>query len=158
MAQCKRHPKVETNLYCGKCGDPICPRCLVQTPVGARCPACAKSSRVPTYQVGRVYYLRGAGAALVLAVATGLAWGFIRSLLFSGFFNFLIGAGVGFAIGEGITLATNRKAGIGLSVIAGVAVVISYLISAFTFWGRPVFSFDIISVIIGIFVSVSRLR
>jgi hypothetical protein len=158
MAQCKRHLNIETNLFCGKCGDPICPRCMVETPVGARCPSCARLKRVPTYRLSGKYYLQAAGAALGLAIATGLAWGFVRSLLFSGFFNLLIAAGVGFGIGEGISLAVNRKAGIGLSVIAGSAVILSYIISAFTFWWHPFFIFDIISVIIGIFVSFSRLR
>jgi hypothetical protein len=131
---------------------------MVETPVGARCPSCARLKRVPTYRLSGKYYLQAAGAALGLAIATGLAWGFVRSLLFSGFFNLLIAAGVGFGIGEGISLAVNRKAGIGLSVIAGSAVILSYIISAFTFWWHPFFIFDIISVIIGIFVSFSRLR
>lgn len=39
--RCALDPDTETNLTCGKCGQPICPKCLVQTPVGARCPQCA---------------------------------------------------------------------------------------------------------------------
>ncbi len=34
--KCATHPEVDTNLRCGKCGKPICLRCLVQTPVGDR--------------------------------------------------------------------------------------------------------------------------
>jgi hypothetical protein len=158
MASCKRHPKIETNLSCGKCGDPICPRCMIQTPVGIRCPSCAKMSRVPTYRVSGVYYLRAIGAALGIAIACGIVWGFIRTLPFVSYFNFLIGAAVGYGLGEGISLAANRKSGPGLQLIGGIAVVISYLISAFTFGGRPFSLFDIIAVVIGIFVSAARLR
>lgn len=158
MTQCKRHPQVETNLYCGKCEDPICPRCMVQTPVGARCPSCARLNRLPTYRISTSYLLRAIGAALGLAVTCGLAWGFVRSLLFSGFFNILIGAAVGYGIGECISLAVNRKRGIILSIIAGIAVVAAYLVSAFTFWGRPFAPFDILGIFAGIFVSVTRLR
>jgi hypothetical protein len=162
MAKCKRHPAIETGLSCGKCEDPICPRCMVETPVGARCPACARLSRVPTYRVSGKYYLRAIGAALGLALAIGLAWGFIRAFLPFGFLNFFIAAAAGFGIGEGISLAINRKSGTGLAVIGGITVVLSYLISTFTFWGIPLLGygiiFDIISVAIGIFVSVTRLR
>lgn len=103
-------------------------------------------------------YVKALAVAIVLAVATGIVWRFIRILPFADFFNFLIGAAVGLGIGEGISLATNRKAGIGLSVIAGAAVVASYLISVFIFGGQTIYIYDIIAVIIGIFVSISRLR
>jgi hypothetical protein len=158
MAVCKRHPKIETNLYCGKCGDPICPKCLVQTPVGARCPSCARLSRVPTYRVSKIYYLRAVGAALGLALACGILWGFLRSIMFSGYFNFLIAAALGYGIGEGISLSVNRKSGTGLSIIGGLALVIAYIISAFTFGGSSFNLFDIVAVIVGIFVTVTRLR
>jgi len=158
MAYCKRHPKIETGLTCGKCGDPICPKCLVQTPVGARCPSCARLTRAPTYNVSSLFYLRGSGAAVGLAIACGLLWGFIRTLSFSGYFNFLIGAALGYAIGEVISLSVNRKAGIGLAVIGGAAVVAAYLISNFSFWGQHFRFFDIIAVVVGIIVCVARLR
>ncbi|MBP1707918.1 MAG: hypothetical protein H6Q39_1642 [Chloroflexi bacterium] len=158
MPRCKRHPGSETGLSCGKCGDPICPKCLVQTPVGARCPACARVSRVPTYQISRVYYLRAIGAGLGLSIACGLLWGFIQTFLFSSFFNFLIAAAAGYGIGEGISLSVNRKSGLGLCIIGGVAVALSYLIGIFTM-GRGHFApFDILAIGIGIFVAVTRLR
>jgi hypothetical protein len=155
---CKRHPKVETALSCGKCGDPICPRCMVQTPVGMRCPSCAKMSRVPTYRVPKVYYLRAIGAALGIAIVVGLLWGFISDIIPFIYLNFIIGGGVGWAIGEVISLSVNRKSGTGLAVIGGLAVVIAYLISVFTFWGGNIHILDIVAVIIGIVVSVARLR
>jgi hypothetical protein len=158
MPQCLRHPKIETNLSCGKCGDPICPRCMVQTPVGARCPKCANLSRVPTYRISGIYYLRAAGAGLLLAVVGGIIWGFIQAVPYFNFFSFILAAGVGYGIGEGISFAVNRKAGIGLCVIGGAAMVLCYLISKL-FFGFVFFSpFDIIAVIIGVFVTVTRLR
>lgn len=128
MAQCKRHPQVETSLYCSKCEEPICPRCMVQTPVGARCSSCARLNRLPTYRLSPVYYLRALGAAILLAAGTGLAWGFIKSFLPFGFFNILLGAAVGYGIAEGLSLAVNRKRGISLCIIAGTAVIVAYLI------------------------------
>jgi hypothetical protein len=158
MAQCKRHPRRETNLCCGKCGDPICPKCMVQTPVGARCPACARLSRVPTYQVSGIYYLRAIGAALGLAIACGIIWGLIRAFVPFFYLGWLIGPAAGFAIGEGITLSVNRKAGLKLAAIGGAAVLAAYLIATFTLFPGHFSLMDILAVALGIFVSVSRLR
>ncbi len=42
MATCYRHPSRETGVACSNCGRPICPDCMTTTPVGMRCPECAK--------------------------------------------------------------------------------------------------------------------
>jgi membrane associated rhomboid family serine protease len=42
MATCYRHPGRETNVSCSNCGRPICPDCMTSTPVGMRCPDCAR--------------------------------------------------------------------------------------------------------------------
>jgi membrane associated rhomboid family serine protease len=42
MAECYRHPGRETNVQCSNCGRPICPDCMTVTPVGMRCPECAR--------------------------------------------------------------------------------------------------------------------
>ena len=52
MATCYRHPSRETGVACSNCGRPICPDCMTTTPVGMRCPECAR-------QTTRVKRLRG---------------------------------------------------------------------------------------------------
>lgn len=42
MATCYRHPGRETNVGCSNCGRPICPDCMISTPVGMRCPECTR--------------------------------------------------------------------------------------------------------------------
>jgi membrane associated rhomboid family serine protease len=42
MATCYRHPNRETGVSCSNCGNPICPDCMTPTPVGMRCPNCAR--------------------------------------------------------------------------------------------------------------------
>jgi membrane associated rhomboid family serine protease len=42
MATCYRHPGRETGVSCSNCGNPICPDCMTPTPVGMRCPDCAR--------------------------------------------------------------------------------------------------------------------
>lgn len=158
--KCATHPLVETNLRCGKCGKPICPKCLVQTPVGARCPDCARLYKLPTYRVSTKYYLRAVGTALGMAIVSGVIWGVVAMFLRIIFLNILLGAGVGYAIGEVVSLSVNRKRGRGLAAVAGVGVVISYLVSIFLPWGL-IFGFhllDLLAVALGIFVAVTRLR
>jgi membrane associated rhomboid family serine protease len=49
MAVCYRHPNRETGVSCSSCGRPICPDCMTPTPVGMRCPECARErTRVRT--------------------------------------------------------------------------------------------------------------
>jgi len=42
MAVCYRHKDRETGVSCSNCGNPICPDCMTATPVGMRCPECAR--------------------------------------------------------------------------------------------------------------------
>jgi len=42
VATCYRHPGRETGVSCSNCGRPICPDCMTATPVGMRCPECAR--------------------------------------------------------------------------------------------------------------------
>lgn len=42
MATCYRHPDRETGVSCSNCARPICPDCMTSTPVGMRCPECAR--------------------------------------------------------------------------------------------------------------------
>jgi membrane associated rhomboid family serine protease len=51
---CYRHPRVETGLTCSNCERPICTDCLVQGPVGHRCPECAGVPTGPRKTAERV--------------------------------------------------------------------------------------------------------
>src|SRR5262245_42120058 len=48
---CYRHPKSETYVRCGRCDQPICPKCAVQGPVGFRCRQCGlvKSATISSF-------------------------------------------------------------------------------------------------------------
>ena len=128
--RCSYHPEVETGLACGKCGTYICPRCMVQTPVGARCPGCARVTKLPTFDVGPSYYLRAAIAGVVTAVTGGIVWGFLLRLGIP-FLPWLVSIGVGYLVGEAISLAVNRKRGRGLAITAGLSIVLAILVSGF---------------------------
>lgn len=166
--KCAYHPEVETNLRCGKCGRPICPKCMVQTPVGARCPDCARLYKLPTFQVTTKYFLIAIGTGLGMAIICGIVWGVIGSLVPLRYLNLLLAAGAGYAIGEVISLSVNRKRGTRLAIVAGFAVALSYLFSNVRFFqGMILFPFsfspfhlvlDLVALALGIFVAVTRLR
>jgi hypothetical protein len=129
---CARHPDVETGLACGRCGTPICPRCLVYTPAGTRCPDCATIGRPKMYTLGALDYVR----AIATAVVVGIAIGFVAALLFApsprvGLFSFIFavagGYGLGTAMAEALNLTTSRKRGRQMQIIAGGGVVLAAL-------------------------------
>ena len=163
--RCATHPDVETNLRCGKCGKPICPKCLVQTPVGARCRDCAQLQKLPTFQVTTSYYLRAIGAAVGMAFACGAAWWAIRVVMGGPYFNFLLAAGFGYAIGEVVGRSVNRKRSRWLAFIAGATVVLSFVISIFPPWGPwfvwfsvPGLAINLLAVALGVWIAITRVR
>ena len=162
---CARHPDVESYLRCGKCDTPICPRCLVQTPVGARCRDCANLSRLPTFNVTPAFFARGMTAALVSGLLVGAAWAFLFGGARLGFlFAILVGLGVGWAISEAVSRATNYKRGLGLQVAAILGVALAYLVQETlapgdVFFGRRILDQgEIIAAIIAAAFAFSRLK
>ena len=101
---CSSHPGVETMLACGKCGNYICPRCMIQTPVGSRCQDCARVSKLPTFDVKPTYYLRAALAGGLSALVAGLVVGVIL-FTFRGvpFMASIMSIGAGYLVGEAIS-------------------------------------------------------
>ena len=152
--QCARHHKVETELTCGRCETPICPRCAVFTDVGARCPTCAPARKLPQFEVGFVYLLRGTAAAL------GAVWG---ALLPGGIglLGLFLAAGLGYAIAEAVSAATNRKAGTMLQIAAAGGALAAYLVRNLVI-GEGLLPtddlFGYIAVIVAGAVAISRLR
>ncbi len=128
--QCATHPNVETELACGRCGKPICPRCLVYTPVGVRCRDCAQVRRIPTYNVSLAYLIRGIGAAVAMGAAIGGLWALLlpQATRAYGFYVLFLALGIGYAIGESVSWATNRKRGPTLQGIAAAGAILAYLV------------------------------
>ena len=162
---CVRHPQVETYLRCSRCGTPICPRCLVQTPVGARCPECANISRVPTFDITPVFFARGFAAAMVAGAVVGGVWGGLKGPLGFGFlFAVLLGFAAGWAVSEVVSLATNRKRGLGLQVSAVAGVALAFLIQdfiaedTFVFARSVIRQSDLILLIVGAIFAAVRLK
>ena len=156
--KCTYHPDVETNLQCGKCGKPICPKDMVQTLVGLRCRECARLYKLPTYQLSTKYYVRAIAAGAGMALLSGFLWGIVIRFLPFFYFNFLLAPLVGYTIAEVVGLAVNRKRGVILAIIVSVMTVVSYLVGLFSPWGFGFHLLDFAALAFGIFIAVSRIR
>lgn len=68
---CARHKNTQTRLRCGRCEKPICPKCTVMAPTGARCRDCVSNRDAHMYQVTPRHYALAFGAS-ALAGALGV--------------------------------------------------------------------------------------
>ena len=130
---CERHRDVETELRCGRCEVPICPRCMIHAPGGIRCPDCAQLRRPPMYELELGHYLRAGAVALFGAVALGV----VSALLLppspvGGLLPFAIalfgGIGAATLLARAFDVVTNRKRGRALQLLAAGALVVAALL------------------------------
>lgn len=117
---CARHPNVETFLRCSRCYTPICPNCLVQTPVGARCKDCAGLRRLPTFQISPANLAKTIGSALVLAAVAQVLVAMVRG------FGFMLTLLAGYAIAEGVSAVNNRRRGPAIAWATAISIVIGF--------------------------------
>jgi membrane associated rhomboid family serine protease len=76
MEVCYRHPDRPTGVSCSNCGRPICPDCMTSTPVGMRCPECARErTEVRTMRTVEEPVLTYALIAVNVLVALGAMLG-----------------------------------------------------------------------------------
>lgn len=122
--RCARHRNIETVLRCGRCETPICPRCQVPTPVGARCRTCARVKRLALVAKPKEL-LRAAGMGLAVAMVGGVVLDMVPFVTLLGL------AFLGFAAGEAVSVGANRKQGVALGVVAIACLFVGYTLSPF---------------------------
>lgn len=133
---CARHKNVETRLRCGRCEKPICPKCTVYGPTGARCRDCLSNRGSHLYQIeprqaalafGASVVLGALGAALTQAV--GAFW----------FWILLYAPAIGPLWGRAIVKISGGKRGSKLALIVSAGIVLGALAAAI---GIAWFSYD----------------
>jgi hypothetical protein len=128
MPECAFHKGVETGVSCVECGRYICPKDMVDTPVGYKCRECGRSRRPTLGGIKPRQYLTAAAAGLGAGAALGLVLAFVP---FMSFWLSIIG-------GIGVAEATRRGAGghrtWEFAVIAAVATVLG--VAAAGLFGR----------------------
>lgn len=102
---CYRHPKSETYVRCGRCDQPICPKCAVQGPVGFRCRNCGlvKSATLSSFTPQQL--VLGMGVSL----GGGLLVGYLGGQV--GFYSIFIAFFAGAFLAEAFVRFVGLKRG-----------------------------------------------
>ncbi len=128
---CARHGAA-TRVTCTSCGAPICPRCMVETPVGHKCPDCTRQPKAATPGLK----VAQAGRAVPVAAGSALLGGVLLALWMTtvGFLVFIAAYAMGAVQGTYIVRAaggnrsdaTRRLAAGAALAAAGIAIVATY--------------------------------
>jgi len=129
---CARHPSTVTYLRCASCNTPICLRCQVMTPVGAKCPDCARVPLNPKFRLRPL--------DIVLTAVICLAGGIVLGLLASAIAGFLVPLRdplaiffptlAGLILAEAIRKAMPAKRSAILSVFLALGVLLAWIAMA----------------------------
>ena len=133
---CYRHPSRETAVSCSNCERPICTDCMVYTPVGIKCPDCARQPR--TAMVRR--RPDRAARAIAAAIGVGAAMGF-GIVLLQGvglFFALILGWLIGIGMGEVVLAASGRYRAPATGWIAMGGCVWAYAVPYLIYYGADV--------------------
>ena len=121
---CARHHATPTRLRCGRCEKPICPKCTVMGPVGARCRECASNRSSHMYQVGPLQFALAFGAGAVMG---GLGSVLIDALGFFALWGLLYAPAVGPLLGGVVSKLTRGKRGPVLAGVSGAGIAVGAL-------------------------------
>ena len=123
---CYRHPNTETSLRCNRCGQPICAKCAVRTPVGFRCPDCVRQQQSKFYTGGGLDYIIAVVVALPLSLVAAAIFTFIIAKIgfFSWIISFIAAPATGGIIAEAVRHAVGRRRSRHLSTIVAACLVL----------------------------------
>jgi predicted RNA-binding Zn-ribbon protein involved in translation (DUF1610 family) len=126
--RCARHPAAETLLTCVTCGTPICPDCMVETPVGMKCPDCGRAPVPAVYRVGAVPLAIAMAASLALGTAAGAVALTVRPGI--GLLLLLLALPAGALVGAVAGRAAGGKRGPALALAAAASCAVGFLFGA----------------------------
>ena len=121
---CAKHSNVQTRLRCGRCEKPICPKCTVMGPVGARCRDCLSNKGSHIYQVGAPQIAMAFGAAIVMGVLGAIG---VRMLSTWALFALFYAPAIGPFLGKVVTRITKGKRGPILAGVTGAGIAVGAL-------------------------------
>ncbi|MGD9580750.1 MAG: B-box zinc finger protein [Vampirovibrionia bacterium] len=71
---CYRHPTKETRLTCTECGKYICTKCMIQAPVGQKCPDCVANKTTHLEKITTKQYILAIFVAITISTILGFLW------------------------------------------------------------------------------------
>jgi hypothetical protein len=127
MPQCSFHPDVETEMSCAECGRAICPKEMVLTPVGYKCPVCAKPKKSQYTYIKPRQLL----SAIAISAVVGVGGAFLLHAFIGrgSFFGFFIGYGWGMLTAEAARRGSGGHRGRELAIVAAVALIVGGLLA-----------------------------
>jgi hypothetical protein len=135
-AVCYRHPGRETAVSCSNCERPICPDCMVYSPVGIKCPDCARQPRSAIVRLKPQRAARTIAVALGLGSAMGIGIVFLQAVGL--FFALILGWLIGIGMGEAVLAASGRYRSPTTGWIAVGGCVWAYVFPYLLFYGGDV--------------------
>lgn len=103
---------------------------MVETPVGFRCPECARGPRPVVYSTTTTTLLKATVVGVAAAVAIGVLWGFFPA------WSFYCALLLGFGVAESMAWAANYKRGRELQFISAGCVLLGIAVSRLMFAQR----------------------
>jgi hypothetical protein len=158
VVDCPRDPGVETALRCSRCETPICPKCLIQSPVGARCRDCARVTKSPVYTLTPGQYARAGTAGVLGGLMMGLVWGFVLLPFSFGFFSIFLGVGLGIAFTRVMQFATGNKRGPAVVGFAIAGIVIAWAMQPLLFVEPRAAMYGLVAVGVAVYFAYQNLR
>ncbi|MBI5301287.1 MAG: hypothetical protein HY868_04050 [Chloroflexi bacterium] len=124
---CVNHPQTETLLRCNKCGNPVCIKCVVRTPVGYRCKTCLNVQQSGYYTATALDYAIVVIVGLILAGIGGAIAMVLSGMWFLAIFY---APAAGGAMAEIIRRAIQKRRGKFIAWVAAGATVVGSVIGA----------------------------
>jgi hypothetical protein len=124
---CANHPNRLTAVRCSACGKPICPDCMVFSPVGVKCREDARLPRSALVTLHADRWVWAIAAALGSGTAIGFGYYFILRGLGFFFFIFFVAAGIGYLVGEAVQRASGHYHGVETAGIAAAGTIWAFV-------------------------------
>jgi hypothetical protein len=112
---------------------------MVATPVGFRCPDCARGPKPVQYQTSTPMLAKAVVVGVLAAVVAGAVWGYFPQ------WEFYCVLLLGFGVAESIARVTRYKRGTELQVVAMSCVVLGLLVARVVMaWHEPFLNLDLL--------------
>ncbi|HYR63698.1 MAG TPA: hypothetical protein VET24_13845 [Actinomycetota bacterium] len=121
---CVNHPRRATRVSCAACGQPICTDCMRETPVGMKCPSCARISLHARALGTPKQYVTAAGAGLLAATTLGA----FVTIAHIGVFGIIPAILIGLAVGKAVAWGAHGHRHGGFMAIAAATTVLGLAI------------------------------
>ena len=133
LQTCVNHPRRETRVSCAACGRPICTDCMRETPVGMKCPACARMPlRARALGKPRHYV-----AAFVAGLACAVLLGALAVVAHLGLLGIIFPALAGFLVGRAVSWGGKGHRHGGFMAIAAATAVVGLVLGGVLAGGFP---------------------